>query len=220
MENTQQYQQQETLTKTPYQFKTSQKIYLPFKRLIGIFGSILGIIFCFVLLWWWVIPVNAIVTKGHPFFVQKRLGKHKKVFGLIKFRSMRMDANPNLAPSDMNVDKQKSMETGFGKFLRKTSVDETMQLINILKGDMAFIGPRPGAAINEELLAEIREKYTPNAFDVKPGLSGLAQVKMRREHNPEFKAQHDHEYVLKISLWLDIKLFVLTILRVFRSGAR
>jgi len=105
--------------------KKSQKAYLPFKRLIGIFGSLVGIIVCFVFLWWWIIPINTIVTRGHPFFVQERYGKHKKVFKMIKFRSMRLDANPNLAPSDMDENNQKSMETGFGRFLRKTSFDET-----------------------------------------------------------------------------------------------
>lgn len=195
--------------------KTSQKIYLPFKRLIGIFGSFLGIIVCFSLLWWWVIPVNAIVTKGHPFFVQERYGKHKKVFKMIKFRSMKIDANPNLAPSDMDEKTQKSMDTGFGKFLRKTSIDETPQLLNIFIGQMAFIGPRPGAAHNEEFLRECREKYTPNAYDVKPGISGYAQIKMKREHDPEFKAKWDSEYVKRLSFWFDAKIFVYTILKLF-----
>ena len=116
--------------------RTSQKIYLPFKRLIGLFGSIIGIIFCLVLLWWWVIPVNFIVTKGHPFFVQERYGKKQKVFKMLKFRSMRKDANPNLAPSDMNEDNQKSMETKFGRFLRKSSLDELPQYINVLLGQI------------------------------------------------------------------------------------
>lgn len=200
----------------------AQKLYLPLKRLIGILGSLVGILVCFSLLWWWIFIVNTIATKGHPVFVQKRIGKNKKVFGLIKFRSMRVDADPNLAPSDMGETTQKSMETGFGKFLRKTSLDETLQLINIFKGDMAFIGPRPGAAINEEELIAEREKYTPSAYAVKPGLSGLAQVKIHREHDPVKKAKLDHEYVVKLSLWLDIKLFVLTCLRVFlrNDGAR
>ena len=139
--------------------RTSQKIYLPFKRFIGIFGSIIGIIVCFSLLWWWIIPVNVIVTRGHPFFVQERIGKHKKVFKMIKFRSMRLDANPNLAPSDMDAEYQKSLETGFGNFLRKSSIDETPQLLNIFIGQMAFIGPRPGAAHNEEYLIECRDRY-------------------------------------------------------------
>ena len=195
-----------------------QKVYLPFKRLIGIIGSLIGIIFCFALLWWWIIPINAIATKGHPFFVQKRLGKKKKVFGLLKFRSMSINANPNLAPSDINQEVQKNMETGFGRFLRASSLDETLQLFNIFAGHMAFIGPRPGAAVNEDGLVVEREKYTPNAYDVKPGLSGLAQVKMKRNHNPADKAKYDHEYVLKISFWLDLKLFLQTIFGIFGEG--
>ncbi len=195
--------------------KTSQHIYLPFKRLIGIIGSFVGIIVCFAFLWWWVIPVNAIVTRGHPFFVQERYGKNKKVFKMIKFRSMKMDADPNLAPSNMGEKKQKSMETKFGAFLRKTSIDETPQLLNIFIGQMAFIGPRPGSAHNEEYLRECREKYTPNAFDVKPGISGYAQIKMKREHDPEFKAEWDSKYVERMSLWFDIGIFGYTILKIF-----
>ena len=198
--------------------KKSQKAYLPFKRLIGIFGSLIGIVVCFIFLWWWIIPVNAIVTKGHPFFIHERYGKNKRIFKLIKFRSMKMDANPNLSPSKMNIDEQSSMETGFGRFLRKTSFDETVQLLNIFIGDMAFIGPRPGAALNEEELVSAREKYDPNAYCVRPGLSGLAQVKMKREHDPNIKAKYDHEYVKSLSFWLDVKLFVLTILRLFGAG--
>ena len=195
--------------------KTSQRIYLPFKRLIGILGSFVGIVVCFVFLWWWVIPVNAIVTRGHPFFVQERYGKNKKIFKMIKFRSMKMDADPNLAPSDMGEKKQKSMETKFGAFLRKTSIDETPQLLNIFIGQMAFIGPRPGSAHNEEHLRECREKYTPNAFDVKPGISGYAQIKMKRDHDPEFKAEWDSKYVERMSLWFDIGIFGYTILKIF-----
>ena len=195
--------------------KTHQKIYLPLKRLIGLFGSLIGIIVCFTLLWWWVIPVNAIVTKGHPFFIHERYGKHKKVFKMIKFRSMKLEANPNLAPSDMDKETQKSMDTGFGRFLRKTSIDESPQLFNIFIGQMAFIGPRPGSAHNEEFLRECREKYTPNAFDVKPGISGYAQIKMKREHDPEFKALWDHRYVERMGFFFDTGVFLYTILKVF-----
>lgn len=195
--------------------KTHQKIYLPFKRLIGIFGSLVGIIVCFVFLWWWVLPINLIVTKGHPFFFHERYGKHKKVFKLVKFRSMKLDANPNLAPSDMSEETQKNMDTKFGIFLRKTSIDETLQLFNILFGQMAFIGPRPGSAHNEEFLRECREKYTPNAYDVKPGISGYAQIKMKREHDPEFKALWDSRYVERMSFWFDTGLFIYTILKIF-----
>ncbi|MCF0108237.1 MAG: sugar transferase [Bacilli bacterium] len=194
-----------------------QKVYLFFKRIIDIFGSILGIIFCLALLWWWVLIINIFATKGHPVFVQQRLGKKKKVFGLIKFRSMKMSAK-EIAPSDMTPEVQASMDTKFGKFLRKTSIDETLQLLNIFVGQMSFIGPRPGAAHNEEELVRLRESYTPNAFDVKPGLSGYAQVMMNREHDPEEKAKYDHEYVAKLSFGLDAKIFFKTILKLFGSG--
>ena len=202
-----------TMSKSP--LRKSQKMYLPIKRLIGIIGSIIGIAFCLALFWWWVFPINCIVTKFHPFFLQERYGKNQKVFKIIKFRSMRVDADPNLAPSDMSEENQYLMDTAFGAFLRKTSLDETPQLLNILFGQMAFIGPRPGSAHNEEFLRECRLKYTPNAFDVKPGISGYAQVKMKREHDPEFKAFWDHKYALRMSLCFDAGLFVYTILKIF-----
>ena len=107
------------------------------------------------------------------------------------------------------------MDTKFGKFLRKSSIDETPQLLNIFVGHMAFIGPRPGSAHNEEFLRECREKYNPNAYDVKPGISGYAQIKMKREHDPEFKALWDHRYVERMSFFFDCGVFGYTILKVF-----
>ena len=193
----------------------TKKIYLPFKRVIAIIGSIIGIFFCIGLLWWWVIPINLIVTKGHPFFAQERYGKHKKIFKMIKFRSMKLDANSDLPPSEMDEETQKKMYTKFGSFLRKTSIDETPQLFNVFIGQMAFIGPRPGSAHSEEYLKECREKYTPNAYDVLPGISGYAQIKMKREHDPEFKAYCDHIYVKKMNLWFDFKIFIYTIFKLF-----
>ena len=198
--------------------KKSQKFYLIIKRIIGIVGSFVGIIFCFSLFWWWVFIINCFVTKGHPIYIQQRIGKHKKVFGLLKFRSMRLDA-PEVPPNEFTDELRDSMETKFGKFLRKTSMDETLQLFNIFIGQMAFIGPRPGAAKNENYLIEYREKFTPNAFDVRPGLGGLAQMKMKRDHNPEEKAKYDHEYVLNLSFWNDIKIFVGTVLKLFGSNS-
>ena len=197
--------------------KKSQKAYLVLKRIIGFFGALVGSVFCFVFFWWWIFIINSFVTKGHPVYVQQRLGKHKKVFGILKFRSMKIDA-PEIAPSELTEEKQKDMETKFGRFLRKTSLDETLQLFNILVGQMAFIGPRPGAAHNEDYLVEQRESYNPSAFEVRPGLGGLAQVKMNREHNPEDKARFDHEYVKNISLWLDIKIFAETIFKAIGKG--
>lgn len=83
---------------------------------------------------------------------------------------------------------------------------------------MTFIGPRPGAAHNEEALIEEQEKYTPNAYDVRPGLGGYAQLRMGREHDPAEKAKYDHEYVCKLSFWLDIKVFFGTIFGIFGKG--
>lgn len=197
--------------------RKSQKIYLVIKRIIGILGSLVGIFFCLSFFWWWIFIINLFVTRGHPVYAQRRLGKDKKEFSLLKFRSMRCDA-PEIAPHDMNDQLRDSLETKFGKFLRKTSLDETLQLFNIFIGQMAFIGPRPGAAHNEEDLVELREQYKPNAFDVRPGLGGLAQLKMNRSHTPADKARYDHEYATNISLLLDIKIFFGTIFKIFGSG--
>ena len=128
---------------------------------------------------------------------------------------MRLDVNPNLAPSEILEEDQRNMETKFGSFLRKTSLDETLQLFNTLIGQMTFIGPRPGSAHNEEYLRESRKKFSPSAFDVKPGISGYAQIKMKREHDPEFKAYWDYRYVERMSLLFDAGVFVFTILKLF-----
>ena len=144
--------------------KTSQKIYLPFKRLIGILESIVGIIFCLFFFWWWIFIINLLVTKGHPFFIQKRFGKNKKVFRILKFRTMECDADSYLPPSDMDGLTQYNMETGFGHFLRKAQLDETLQLFNILIGQMSFVGPRPGAAKNEDILVAERENLSKDIY--------------------------------------------------------
>lgn len=194
--------------------KTSQKIYLPFKRLIALFGSILGIIVCFALLWWWVIPVNAIVTKGHPFFARHRIGQNGKAFRCIKFRSMRNDADPHMTSRDENMTSQ---ITGFGRFLRASSIDETPQLLNIFIGQMAFIGPRPLIDVNEDVIT-INKRKENGSIALKPGLSGYAQIHQRGDLDPETKAMYDGIYYEKFSFWMDVKIFVYTILRVFGAA--
>lgn len=194
--------------------KTSQKIYLPFKRLIGIFGSLVGIVFCSVLLWWWVIPVNAIVTKGHPFFARHRIGKDGKAFRCLKFRSMRLDADPHMTSRDKEMESQ---ITGFGKFIRATSIDETPQLFNILVGQMAFIGPRPLIDVNEDVIT-VNLRKENGAIKLRPGLSGYAQIHKRGELDPEEKALLDGVYYQHFSLWWDIKIFVYTILKVLGAA--
>ena len=195
--------------------KTSQKIYLPFKRLIGIFGSLIGIIVCFVLLWWWIIPVNAIVTKGHPFFARHRIGKNGKAFRCLKFRSMRMEADPHMSSLDNGAYEHL---TGFGKFLRATSFDETLQLFNIFIGQMAFIGPRPLIDVNERDAKTIELRKENGSIALRPGLSGYAQIHKRASLNPEEKAMYDGIYFEHFGLWWDIKIFVYTILKLFGAA--
>ena len=191
--------------------RKSQKIYLPFKRLIVIVGSFVGIIFCFVLLWWWVIPVNAIVTKGHPFFARHRIGKNGKAFRCLKFRSMKVTADPHMTSRDSNMECQ---ITKFGKFLRRTSIDETLQLFNIFVGQMAFIGPRPLIDVNEDVVT-INLRKENGAIILRPGLSGYAQIHKRGDLDPETKAMYDGMYLKMFSFWLDTKIFVYTVLRSF-----
>lgn len=194
--------------------RTSQKVYLPFKRLISIIGSLIGIIVCFVLLWWWVIPVNAIVTKGHPFFARHRIGKDGKAFRCLKFRSMKNNANPHMTSREEDVSKNL---TGFGKFLRVTSMDETLQLFNIFIGQMAFIGPRPLIDVNEDVVT-INKRKENGSIVLRPGLSGYAQVHNRAELDPITKAEYDFIYFQHFSLWWDIKIFIYTILKLFGAA--
>lgn len=191
--------------------RTSQKIYLPFKRLIGILGSLIGIVLCAGLIWWWVLIVNAIVTKGHPFFIRHRIGKNSKPFKILKFRSMKLEANPHMSSKD--IEAQRNV-TGFGKFLRATSIDETPQLLNIFIGQMAFIGPRP--LIDASYDSITIEKRKENGADtIKPGISGYAQIHKRAELDPVRKAEFDLIYMEKMSFWFDFKIFCYTILKLF-----
>ena len=194
--------------------KTSQKIYLPFKRLIGIFGSLIGIVFCFVFLWWWVIPVNAIVTKGHPFFARHRIGKDGKAFRCLKFRSMKNDVDPHMTSRQEGVEKNL---TGFGRFLRRSSIDETLQLFNIFIGQMAFIGPRPLIDVSEDIIT-INLRKENGASHLRPGLSGYAQIHKRGDLDPKIKAEYDGIYYQHFSLWWDIKIFVYTILKILGTA--
>ncbi len=150
-------------------------------------------------------------SRGPALFKQKRVGIHKKTFMILKFRTMRIDT-PHDAPTHELSDPQKWI-TRVGRFLRKTSLDELPQIFNIFVGQMSIIGPRPALWNQEDLIAE-RDKYGAN--DVKPGLTGWAQINGRDELEIPVKAKLDGEYVEKISLWFDIKCFFGTILSVLR----
>lgn len=191
--------------------KTSQKIYLPFKRLIGILGSLVGITVCFVFLWWWVIPVNAIVTKGYPFFARHRIGKNGKPFRCLKFRSMKITADPHMTSRDEHVNDNL---TGFGRFLRKTSIDETLQLFNVFIGQMAFIGPRPLIDVNEDVVT-INKRKENGAISLRPGISGYAQINGREVVDPIIKGEMDGYYFNHFNFLLDTKIFIITVFGVF-----
>ena len=188
----------------------SKKIYFIFKRLLDIIISImvLVILMPFLLIFSIIIKLE---SKGPVLFKQKRIGKNKRMFTIYKYRTMRTDT-PKDMPTHMLKDAQ-SYITRFGNIMRKTSIDELPQLINIIKGNMSIIGPRP-ALWNQYDLVEERDKYHAN--DIRPGLTGWAQVNGRDELEIPVKAKYDGEYVEKISLWFDIKIFFKTIINVFK----
>lgn len=181
------------------------------KRAIDISLSLIGLI---VLAPVFLILIIAIKldSPGPILFKQKRVGIHKKHFSILKFRTMKIDT-----PKDMPTHLLENPEqyiTKVGKFLRKTSLDELPQIINILKGDMSIIGPRPALWNQYDLLDE-RDKYGAN--DIKPGLTGLAQISGRDELEISVKAELDGEYVAKMGFVMDVKCFLGTIVSVLKS---
>lgn len=149
-----------------------------------------------------------LANQGKPFFFQRRPGKNEKIFSIIKFKTMndRKDAQGNLLPDAERL-------TPVGAFVRKTSLDEIPQLINVLKGDMALIGPRP-------LLPEYLEVYSPEQKKrhlVRPGITGWAQVNGRNAISWQRKFELDVWYVEHLSFALDLKILLLTVKKVFKT---
>lgn len=151
-------------------------------------------------------------SSGPIIFKQKRVGLNKRHFNIYKFRTMRVDT-PKEMPTHL-LGNPDYFITKVGKFLRKTSLDELPQLWNIVKGDMAVIGPRP-ALWNQYDLIDERDKYGAN--NIRPGLTGLAQINGRDELEIPIKAKLDGEYTKNMSLLLDLKCFFGTIIAVFKS---
>lgn len=147
-----------------------------------------------------------ITSEGPIFFKQKRYGCNRKFFMIYKFRSMYTDA-PKDVPTHLLQNPQ-AFITPVGRFLRKSSLDELPQLINIIKGELSLVGPRPALWNQDDLIAE-REKYGANAVPV--GLTGLAQVKGRDELPIEIKASYDGEYAKKMGFLLDMRIMFLTV---------
>ena len=188
-----------------------QRIYLPFKR----FGDILCSFFAITVFSLLYIVLAILVkcsSKGPVFFKQKRIGKNKKTFYILKFRTMRIDT-PKDVPTHM-LENPDAYITKIGKFLRKTSLDEIPQAFNIFAGHMSVVGPRPALWNQDDLIAE-RDKY--NANNIRPGLSGWAQCN-GRDTLPIFeKAKLDGEYIKRFNIWFDIKIIFMTIFQAFRG---
>lgn len=186
-------------------------MYLSIKRLMDIVLSLIGLI---VLSPVFLILIVAIKldSKGPVLFKQKRIGLYKKHFMILKFRTMRIDS-PKDTPTHL-LENPDQWITNIGKFLRKTSLDELPQIINILKGEMSIIGPRP-ALWNQYDLIEEREKYKAN--DVPVGLTGWAQINGRDELPIKVKAKLDGEYVRKIGVVMDVRCFFATIVSIAKS---
>lgn len=151
-------------------------------------------------------------SRGPVFFKQKRVGIHKKYFMIFKFRTMRTDT-PKDVPTHLLANPEQYI-TRTGRFLRKTSLDELPQLINILKGDMAVVGPRPALWNQDDLVAE-RDKYGAN--DILPGLTGWAQINGRDELEIPVKAKLDGEYVRRMGFFFDLKCLFGTVFSVLKS---
>ena len=180
-----------------------------FKRLFDFFIALCAVI-CLSPVFIVLIILGAIKMKGNPFFTQDRPGKDEKIFKLIKFRTMtcEKDENGNLLPDDDRL-------TRYGKLLRSTSLDELPEFLNILKGDMSFVGPRP-------LLVEYLPYYTEEErkrHNVRPGLTGLAQVNGRNNIGSwEERFAYDIEYVENLSLTNDIKILFKTVMKVIKRS--
>lgn len=151
-------------------------------------------------------------SRGPVLFRQKRVGIRKSHFYILKFRTMRTDT-PKDTPTHLLKNPEQYI-TRIGKFLRKTSLDELPQIINILKGDMSIVGPRPALWNQYDLIAE-RDKYGAN--DILPGLTGWAQINGRDELPIDVKAKLDGEYVARQSLWMDLRCVIGTISSVARQ---
>ena len=200
-------------TSNTYKLKTSQKMYRFVKAIMDFLIALFALIVLFPL---FIIVAVAIKidSPGPVFFVQKRVGKNGKLFDCVKFRSMSVDARPDVAGYE--YENVSSYVTKTGAFIRKFSIDELPQFFNMLTFKMSLIGFRPSQE-NETELNTARESY--EMYQIRPGISGWAQVNGRDvlAANPKKKAEYDAYYLEHFSLWLDIKIFFMTIVRVFKS---
>ena len=186
-------------------------MYLSIKRILDFtLASILSILLSPVLLC--IVIAIKLESRGPVFFKQKRIGKHKEYFMIYKFRTMRVDTPADM-PTHLLEDPERYI-TKTGKLLRRTSLDELPQLINIVKGEMSFVGPRP-ALWNQYDLMEQRDLYDANS--VLPGLTGWAQINGRDELEIPIKAKLDGEYVNNLSFLFDCRCLIGTFFSVIKA---
>ncbi|WP_346873786.1 sugar transferase [Clostridium sp. UBA5988] len=185
-------------------------MYLKVKRLFDFILALIGLILLSPLFLIIIIAIK-LDSKGPVFFKQKRVGVNKTHFNILKFRTMRIDT-----PKDMPTHLLKNPEqyiTKVGKFLRKTSLDELPQILNIIAGSMAIVGPRPALWNQYDLIAE-RDKYGAN--NIRPGLTGWAQINGRDTVTIEDKARYDGDYVENLGVKMDVKCFIGTVVIVLK----
>ena len=199
---------------TPYKLKFHQKLYRMFKAFCDFLIGLIGLIIC-------ILPFIVIAiaikcdSRGPVFFKQKRIGKKGKEFYCYKFRSMSIDARHDVA--GYQYAEVNNYITKVGKFLRKTSLDELPQLFNLLNGTMSLIGYRPSQKSEEEL-NDAREKF--DLYQIRPGISGWAQINGRDilAAHPTLKARYDGYYLVHFSMWMDIKIFFMSIFKVLKKS--
>ncbi len=184
--------------------------YSELKRIIDFTLSSIGLIILAPLFIGIMIAIK-LESKGPVFFKQKRVGLHQSHFNILKFRTMRIDA-PKDTPTHLLAEPEKYI-TKTGKILRKTSLDELPQIINILKGEMAVVGPRPALWNQDDLIAE-RDRYGVN--NILPGLTGWAQINGRDELSIENKVKLDAEYMRRIGIGMDLRCFFGTLVSVLK----
>ncbi|WP_438969347.1 sugar transferase [Nonlabens sp.] len=193
----------------PFARNNQNRLYLVYHRLFDLVTSIIGLLVCLLIIPF-VVLGNFLGNKGSLFYSQERVGVNRKVFKIIKFRTMVKDAEKSGAQFAMENDVR---VTKFGKFLRATRIDEFPQFWNILKGDMSVIGPRPEREVFVEQLSE-KIPFYETRHVVKPGLTGWAQVKTRygvTEGDHLRKLQYDLYYIKKRSVFLDIRIIIKTL---------
>ena len=194
------------------EYKTSQKMYLGFKRVIGALLAAIGLVILSPLMLITMLAVK-LDSKGPVFFKQMRLGVGGVPFEMYKFRSMCVGAEKGGVYSDNNDPRI----TKVGNILRKTSIDELPQMLNILKGDMAWIGPRPALTYHPWEYSEYTE-HQKHMFDLRPGITGWAQVNGRKEVPWPERIELNVWYVKNVSLGLDLKILFKTVFKVLTNA--